>query len=156
MSVTAYEQNILTFTGGSYLPHERQRECKKESVRMSIWPSPSWDGVSEFPKKFADARSSQYWPERPVQDRIQNEFIILLHLQKWVCPHHPNPCADGVSEANTGALSPMSQTLSLGQCGHPWAFPCTCSSPFFTKTFGVMQGLNSSLFPGLPQDHNSS
>lgn len=33
MSITVHEQKILIFTGGSHLPREKQRECKKESVR---------------------------------------------------------------------------------------------------------------------------
>lgn len=44
MSVTAHEQKILTFTDGSTLTHEKQRECKKECKGWTSDPAQAGTG----------------------------------------------------------------------------------------------------------------
>lgn len=129
----------------------RKRECKgwgSDPAQAGMGPVSAHKKSSIHHSILADTRDSQYWPESPAQgknsERVYNSPLfanVSLSTPSW-------PMCRWSEWGQHWGTTPVSQTLSLGHCGHP--FPCTCSSPFFTKTFGVMQGQSSSLFPELP------
>lgn len=174
--ITAHNPKCLTFTGGTHLPHERGRGCKRSNLRAKHlakaklrWDQQTPTGSCPQPHRqpsihhstFADTMTSQYWGESPVHSQILERAHNSPPLANLTLFIPSIPTEDGKNEDNTGALPPASQALSLGQPGHPLASLCTYSSPFFpnfTYTSGVIQ--RQELLPTHPEPpvhlHNSS